>query len=102
MKITDVQIQLIKPNNGLIGFASLVIDDSLYLSNIGIHQKGNYSAYNKYRLTYPKKGKYSLFYPINKIASKIIEDAIFDKLAKVQSKINDYTNHSENQFYGNR
>ena len=52
MKISEVNIILIKPRNGLIGFASLVVNDALYLGSIGIHQKLNG---NGYRLTYPTK-----------------------------------------------
>lgn len=38
MIISEVNIILIKPKDGLIGFASLVINDALYLGSIGIHQ----------------------------------------------------------------
>lgn len=84
MQITEVNIDLIKPSNGLIGFASLVIDQGVYLSSIGIHKKLNGDGY---RLTYPKKQDFSLFYPINKDASKYIEAMIFDKLNDVMSKV---------------
>ncbi len=45
MKITEVQIEFIKPNNGMIGFASLMINDSIFLSSIGIHKKLNAEGY---------------------------------------------------------
>lgn len=86
MKITEVQIDLIKPHNGLIGFASIVIDDSLYLSSIAIHKKLNGSDF---RLTYPTKNSFNLFHPINKESSKQFETAIFNKLKDVMSKFND-------------
>jgi hypothetical protein len=44
MQITEIQIELIKPNNGLIGFASLVVDGNIYLSSIAIHKKLNSSG----------------------------------------------------------
>ncbi len=84
MKITEVQIELIKPNNGLIGFASLVIDGNVYLGSIGIHKKLNADGY---RLTYPSKGNFTLFHPINKQASSIIENEVFAKLKEVMNKI---------------
>jgi stage V sporulation protein G len=87
MKITEIQIEFIKPNNGLIGFASLVIDGNIYLSSIAIHKKLN-SA--NYRLTYPSKGKFNLFYPINKESSKKIELAILEKLKDVMNKNDRY------------
>jgi stage V sporulation protein G len=84
MKITEVQIELIKPINGLVGFASLVIDDNLYLSSIAIHKKLNSTGY---RLTYPSKGRFAIFHPIHKEASSQIEQAIFAKLKDVMKKI---------------
>lgn len=84
MKISEVQIEFIKPCNGLIGFANLVFEDGLYLSSIAIHQKLNADGY---RLTYPSKGKFTLFYPIRKDLSLEIEAAIFSKLKNVMNKV---------------
>jgi len=74
MKISEIKIKFIKPNNGIIAFASIVIDDGLCLSGIAIHQRLNS---NGYRLTYPKKDNFNIFYPINQQISKTIESAIF-------------------------
>jgi hypothetical protein len=84
MRISEVQIEFIKPCNGLIGFANLVIEDGLYLSSIAIHQKLNVDGY---RLTYPSKGNFTLFYPIKKDLSLEIEAAIFSKLKNVMNKV---------------
>ena len=35
-KLTEIQIVPIKPVNGLVGFASFVFDDTLYLGSVGI------------------------------------------------------------------
>lgn len=85
MKITEVEVVFVKPRNGLIAFASCVVDDSLYLSNIAIHKKLNADGY---RLTYPNKGHYTIFHPINKTASQTIECEIFKKLKNVMKKAN--------------
>lgn len=84
MKITEIQIDLIKPQDGLIGFASLVIDQNLYLGSIGIHKKIDGSGY---RLTYPSKGKYTIFHPINRETGQAVENAIFEKLKDVMKKV---------------
>ncbi len=84
MKITEVQIELIKPFNGLVGFASLVIDDNFYLSSIAIHKKLNADGY---RLTYPNKGQFTIFHPINKQSSSQVESAVFGKLKDVMNKV---------------
>lgn len=87
IKITEVQIEFIKPNNGMIGFASILINDSIFLSSIAIHKKLNTEGY---RITYPSKGQFSIFYPINKEVSRQIEEAIFEKLEEVKSKVRGY------------
>lgn len=84
MKISEVQIELIKPRNGLIGFASFVIDEELYVSSIAIHKKLNGEGY---RLTYPSKGHFTIFYPIKKEVSQKIENAIFCQLKNVMKKV---------------
>ena len=98
-KITEVQISFIKPLDGLIGFASLVINGQLYLSSIGIHKK---LSQNGYRLTYPTKkiGSTSidLYHPICKEVTTAIEKAVFEKLKDVMSKRNDRHNSSESGF----
>jgi len=84
MKITEVQIDFIKPNNSLIAFARLVLNGDVYFSSIGIHKKIDGTGY---RITYPSKGKYSVFYPINRSAGQAIESEIFKKLKEVMNKI---------------
>lgn len=83
MKISEVQIEFIKPNNGLIGFASFVIDSSVYISSIAIYTKLDGEGY---RLTYPSKGSFAICHPINKSASREIEEAIFNRLKDVMKK----------------
>ena len=87
INITCCQIELIKPNNGMIGFASILVNDSIFLSSIAIHKKLNAEGY---RITYPSKGQFSIFYPINKEVSRQIEGAIFEKLEEVMIKSKGY------------
>lgn len=89
MNVSEVQVNFIKPKDGIIGFASCIVGGCLYLSSIAIHQKANGSGY---RLTYPTKkiGQQSLqiFHPINRTLTEAIEGAIFDKLNAVMEKCN--------------
>ena len=90
MKISEVNITPIKPQDGLIAFASVVVDDRLYLSSIAIYTRLDGS----YRLLYPTKklGEriLNIFHPISREASKQIEDAIFKKCYEIlQSNIED-------------
>lgn len=89
--ISEVQIVPVKPNNGLIAFASFVLDDKLYLSSIGIHKKLDGSGY---RLTYPSKlvgssKEINIFHPITKEFGKAIEEAVFERVKKVMEECND-------------
>jgi len=84
MKITEIQIVPIKPKDGLVAFASVVIEKGLYLGSIGVHTRPD--GLN-YRITYPTKkvGKKSLniYYPINKEMGRIIEKAIIIKIKEI-------------------
>jgi len=89
LKISEVQINFIKPNGGLIGFASLIINNSIYLNSIAIHKK---LGVDGYRLTYPTKriskdDSTTLFHPINRQTSIEIEQKIFSKLKEVMNKV---------------
>jgi len=88
MKITEIQILPIKANNGLVAFASCVVDGSLYLGSIGVHKRLDGSGF---RLTYPTKKvadkDFHIFHPINKQASKEIEEAIILKAEEIMDEI---------------
>ena len=88
MKITEVNVIPIKPRDGLIGFANLVVDNYIWLNSIAIYLSPN----KTYRLLYPTKiaGSKSLnvFHPINRIASNEIEQAIFKKCKDIFERSN--------------
>src|SRR5262249_32220336 len=88
MRVTEVDIAFVKPKNGLIAFASVVLDDQLYLSGIAVHSK---LAGSGYRLTYPTRRvgetQFSLFHPIRRPVGLAIEHAIPEKLKNVLSKL---------------
>lgn len=82
--VTEVQIIPIKPKDGLIALASVIIDNSLYLGSIGVHLKLDGSGY---RITYPTKKlaekSFNIYHPIDKDTSKAIEDAITKKVQEI-------------------
>lgn len=90
MQITHVKIYPINAQDGLIGFADIVIDDWLRLSSIGIYRRLDGTGY---RLTYPTKkaGRHdqNLFHPLNDVGSSAIEQAIFTALKAVNQRSND-------------
>lgn len=87
MDITEVDVSLVKPQSGLIAFASVVLADQLYLSGIGIYQKLDGSGY---RLTCPTRkvgdGSFQVFHPIRKGLGIAIERAVIAELKDVLSK----------------
>jgi len=84
MKITEIQIIPIKPREGLVAFASVVADNSLYLGSIGVYTRLDGTGY---RITYPTKKignkDINIYHPINKETSKAIEEAIISKGKKI-------------------
>mgnify|MGYP001594967611 CR=1 FL=1 len=91
-RTTEVQIIPIKPKDGLIAFASVVVDNVLFLGSIGVHSK----LEGGFRLTYPTKlvsnRNVHIYHPIDRQLSKDIEAAIFQKLKEVMNKCNDRYN----------
>jgi stage V sporulation protein G len=88
--ISEIQIIPVKPNEGLLGFASCVINDSLYIGNIAIYS--SLSNADGYRLVYPTKtlpnGKeINCVHPINKEAGEFLSKAIVGKFQQVTLKV---------------
>lgn len=84
-KLTEVQIIPIKPQNGLVAFASLILDNDLYLGSIGIITRPD----GGYRLTYPTKTVWNknlnIFYPINKHFAQEIEKEVIKRFEEVMT-----------------
>ena len=78
-RISEIQIKVVKPRDGLVGFASFLLDNELYLSSIGIFSK----LEGGYRITYPTKkvgeSDLNIFHPITQELGKEIEGAIIEK-----------------------
>ena len=83
-EISEIQIKVIKPRDGLLGFASFILNETLYLSSIGIFSRINGSGY---RITYPTKKvgdtDLQIFHPISKQLSLEIEQTIISKAKEV-------------------
>jgi len=85
-RLSEIQIIPIKPQNGLVAFASLVLDGNLYLGSIGIMTRPN----GGYRLVYPTKKvadrNLNIFYPINKDFAQFIEKEVVKQFEDVMKK----------------
>lgn len=93
MRISELNIVPVKPNNGLVAFASLVIDDCLYLGSIGVHSRLD----GTYRITYPTKKlgnkELNLYHPINRDLGKQIEQAVIAKCEQLFKGRDDNDRH---------
>lgn len=82
--ISEVQIIPVKAQDGLVGFASFVIDNAFYIGSVGIYTKLNGGGY---RLTYPTRkratGNLNICHPINKEIATAIEEAVTHKFETV-------------------
>lgn len=85
MQISEVQIIPVKPQDGLIAFASCVLDERYYLGSIAVFTKLS----GGYRLVYPTKkiGERHIHFhhPISREAGETIEDAILSKVREIFS-----------------
>jgi len=84
--VSEIQIVPIKPQNGLVGFASCVINNQFYVGNIAIYT--SLSSKNGFRLVFPNKKLASgqavpCFHPINKEAEEQISSAIISRYIEV-------------------
>lgn len=80
-KVSEVQIVPIRPQDGLIAFASCVLDGKFFLGSIGIYTK----LAGGYRITFPTKKaggslNISIFNPITKEACMAITEGIISKV----------------------
>ena len=82
----------IKPQNGLVAFASFVLDKNLYLGSVGVLTRPN----GGYRLVYPTKKvgnkNINIFYPINKKFAQLVENEVVKQLEEVMNEKNDRHN----------
>lgn len=86
LEISEVNIVPIKPHNGLVAFASAVINNQFYISNIAIYTSP--SNQSGYRLVYPDKilsnGKrVNCFHPITQEAGDAVSQAIIKKYVEL-------------------
>jgi len=84
VKISEIQIIPVKPREGLIGFASFVLDEKYYVGSVAIYTRLDGSGY---RLVYPAKKvgerQINTFYPITPMVGHVIEEAVNEKVYEI-------------------
>lgn len=90
LKVSEIEVIPVKPREGLIGFASFVLDEKYYVSSVAIYTRLDGSGY---RLVYPTKKvgerNINVFHPINAEVGKAIDEAV---IYKVNELFDEYGN----------
>lgn len=85
-KLSEIQITPVKPIDGLVGFASVVFDNSFYLGGIGVYTR----PAGGFRLTYPTRksptGSLNVFHPINRSIAEYLEQAVAERFEEIMNK----------------
>ena len=95
LAVSEINIYPIKPKDGLIGFASLVFNSSLYVGGVAIHTTPSGGI----RLVYPIKTlpnglAISCVHPICREAGSAITEAVAKKMRELSSRCGDPTNEN--------
>ena len=91
IQIENIQIIPVRPQNGLVGFASCELNDQFHIGNIAI-----YTALNNqlgYRLVFPTKKLKSgqqvpCFYPFRQLAEEVISKSIIEEYCRLMGNLN--------------
>lgn len=91
-EIDEVQIVPIKPKDGLVAFASVVLDQSIYLGGIGIYTR----LEGGYRLTYPTRksgiNSFPIYHPISKQFTDQLTEIVISKYEEVTQTYDRHNN----------
>lgn len=81
--LSEIQITPIRQQDGLVAFATLVLDGDVYLGGIGIYTRPE----GGYRLTYPTRKvgsmSYPVYNPINRVVARQFEQEVISKYEEV-------------------
>lgn len=80
MIVNEVNIVPVKAIDGLVAFASCVVNGQLYIGSLGVHRRLDGAGYP---ITYPTKRigtrELNYYHPLTKEAGSAIEQAIVNK-----------------------
>jgi DNA-binding cell septation regulator SpoVG len=97
LMISEVQITPIKPRDGLVAWASCVINDQIYIGNIAIYTRPHG---DDFRLVYPSKTlpngkKINCVHPISKQAGDAIKRQVVERFIEISSKATEHSRCGE-------
>ncbi len=84
--ITELQFYPVKPQDGLLGFVSFVLDGKFWMGSIAVFTRKD----GGYRLVYPTRKvagqNVNIFHPINHEVGILVEEAVSEKVAEIFSE----------------
>ncbi|MBI3615182.1 MAG: septation protein SpoVG family protein [Candidatus Omnitrophica bacterium] len=84
-EISEIQFTPIRPKDGIVGFASFVLNGWLYLGSIAVMTRPQ----GGYRLLYPTRKiadrNIGVFHPIERDFARMVEEKILEKAEDVLS-----------------
>lgn len=87
--VSEIQISPVKFRDGLVAFASCVINNQLYLGNIAIYTSP--SSPDGFRLVYPSRAvngtQLSIAHPIRRETGSIIQKQIVERYIKLMENL---------------
>lgn len=95
MRIEEVNVIPVKAADGLVAFASVVVDGSLYLGSMAVHMRRD----GTYRLVYPTKRvgdrEMNIYHPIRKATGELLECAVISKCQELFERSDDYDRYDK-------
>lgn len=97
MTVSEVSVTPVKPVDGLVAFASCVVNGQLFIGSMGIHKLLDGTGY---RITYPTKKigsrQLNYFHPVTKEMGAKIEQAIVKKCTEIFERSDEeYDRHNK-------
>ena len=84
--ISEVQFYPVKPQDGLLGFVSFVLNGQFWMGSVAVFSRRE----GGYRLVYPTRKvagqNINVFHPINQEVGLLVEQAVSEKVAEIFSE----------------
>ena len=84
--ISEIQFYPVKPQDGLLGFVSFVLDGKFWMGSVAVFTRRE----GGYRLVYPTRKvagqNINVFHPINPEVGLQVEQAVSEKVAEIFSE----------------
>lgn len=85
IRISNIEIAPVPPYDGLIGFASFLINNCFFVGNVAIFTSP--SSPDGFRLVYPTKMGVSCFHPLNREVGDMIRKQVIARYLELMEKL---------------